>query len=257
MVGGIIFFIATLAELNRTPFDLAEAEQELVAGYLTEYSGMRWGIFMFAEYVNLVVISGIVSTLYFGGWRAPFEVLDFIPGPIWLFLKICVHGLHLHVGALDHLPLPLQPADVHRLEGAAASVHRQPGRHGHRHERWWADMGLIDVVKKAAFVDILRGMSVTGTYFVVDKVTVEYPKEKLQTYPRFRGIHALLTDPDTGDTKCVACMLCPTICPSQCIHVEGEETPDGRSHARPASTSTWRAASSAACARRSARWRPS
>jgi NADH-quinone oxidoreductase subunit H len=90
VVGGIVFFIATLAELNRTPFDLAEAEQELVAGYLTEYSGMRWGIFMFAEYVNLVVISGIVATLYFGGWRAPLEALDFIPGPIWLFLKICV-----------------------------------------------------------------------------------------------------------------------------------------------------------------------
>ena len=93
-------------------------------------------------------------------------------------------------------------------------------------------MGLKDLVKKAAFVDILRGMSVTGTYFVVDKVTVEYPKEKLETYPRFRGIHALLADPATGDSKCVACMLCPTVCPSQCIQVVGEELPDGRSHAK-------------------------
>lgn len=91
-------------------------------------------------------------------------------------------------------------------------------------------MGLVDIVKKGMFVDILRGMSVTGTYFVVDKVTVEYPKEKLQTYPRFRGVHALLTDPSTGDTKCVACMLCATICPSGCISIVGEQTPEGRSH---------------------------
>ena len=94
-------------------------------------------------------------------------------------------------------------------------------------------MGLKDVIKKGAFVDILRGMSVTGTYFVTEKVTVEYPKEKLQPFPRFRGSQALLSDPDTGDTKCVACMLCPTVCPSQCIRVVGEQTPDGRS--RPAS----------------------
>jgi NADH-quinone oxidoreductase subunit I len=93
-------------------------------------------------------------------------------------------------------------------------------------------MGLVDIIKKGAFVDILRGMSVTGTYFVLDKVTVEYPKEKLRTYPRFRGVQALLSDPATGDVKCVACMLCATICPSHCITIVGEQTPGGRS--RPA-----------------------
>jgi NADH-quinone oxidoreductase subunit I len=90
-------------------------------------------------------------------------------------------------------------------------------------------MSLVDIIKKGTFVDILRGMSVTGTYFVVDKVTVEYPKEKLQTYPRFRGVHALLVHPDTGDVKCVACMLCSTICPSHCIKIVGEETSERRS----------------------------
>jgi NADH-quinone oxidoreductase subunit I len=90
-------------------------------------------------------------------------------------------------------------------------------------------MSLKDFVKKAAFVDILKGMSVTGTYFVVEKVTVEYPKEKIQPYPRFRAAQALLTDPATGETKCVACMLCATVCPSRCIAIVGEETPDGRS----------------------------
>ncbi len=89
IVGGVILFVASIAELNRTPFDLAEAEQELVAGHLTEYSGMRWGMFYLAEYVNMIVVSAIVSTLYLGGWRAPFESWNVIPGPIWLFIKIC------------------------------------------------------------------------------------------------------------------------------------------------------------------------
>jgi len=92
-------------------------------------------------------------------------------------------------------------------------------------------MGLREIAKRVFFVDIIKGMSVTGTYFVVDKVTVEYPKEKIQPQPRFRGVQALLTE-EGGETKCVACMLCATICPSGCIKIEGEETPEGRS--RPA-----------------------
>ncbi len=88
LVGFVIFFVASIAELNRDPFNLAEAEQELVAGYMTEYSGMRWGIFMFGEYVNMVVMSAVISTIFMGGWRAPFEFLDVIPGFIWLVGKM-------------------------------------------------------------------------------------------------------------------------------------------------------------------------
>jgi NADH-quinone oxidoreductase subunit H len=67
----LIFFIAATAEANRTPFDLAEADSEIVAGFATEYSGMRFGFFYFAEYVNLFIVSALTVVLFFGGWTAP------------------------------------------------------------------------------------------------------------------------------------------------------------------------------------------
>lgn len=88
IVSFVIFFVASIAELNRAPFDLAEAEQELVAGHMTEYSGMRWGLFMFGEYVNMVVMSSVIATLFFGGFKAPFTFLDFVPGFVWLLAKM-------------------------------------------------------------------------------------------------------------------------------------------------------------------------
>jgi NADH-quinone oxidoreductase subunit H len=72
-LGALIFFIAATAEANRTPFDLTEADSEIVAGYATEYSGMRFGFFFFAEYVNVFIISALLVTLFFGGWQAPFD----------------------------------------------------------------------------------------------------------------------------------------------------------------------------------------
>jgi NADH-quinone oxidoreductase subunit H len=85
-VGLLVFFIAGVAETNRAPFDLPEAETELVAGYLTEYGGMRFGLFSMAEYVNMIVLSALAVTLFFGGWLGPWEPL----GPLWFVLKLLV-----------------------------------------------------------------------------------------------------------------------------------------------------------------------
>jgi NADH-quinone oxidoreductase subunit H len=84
-VGFIVFLIAGTAETNRAPFDLPEAETELVAGYHTEYSGMRWGLFQMAEYVNLILLSALATTLFLGGWHGPWD--DWF-GPLWFLLKV-------------------------------------------------------------------------------------------------------------------------------------------------------------------------
>ncbi|WP_159885371.1 NADH-quinone oxidoreductase subunit NuoH [Paenibacillus puerhi] len=87
IIGFVVFAIAAVSELNRTPFDLPEAESELVAGYHVEYSGFRFAFFMLAEYVYVFAISGLTTTLFLGGWHAPFAFLSFIPGIVWFLLK--------------------------------------------------------------------------------------------------------------------------------------------------------------------------
>jgi NADH-quinone oxidoreductase subunit H len=86
----IIFFISALAETNRPPFDLPEAEAELVAGYQTEYSGMMYAMFWLGEYANILLMCAMGSVLFLGGWLSPIEVYPFnlIPGAIWLIFKI-------------------------------------------------------------------------------------------------------------------------------------------------------------------------
>lgn len=89
-VAFIIFVISAMAESKRIPFDLPEAENELVAGYHTEYSGMRFGLFFLGEYVHIMVFGGIVSVLFLGGWRGPL-----LPPVLWLLLKILIVALFM------------------------------------------------------------------------------------------------------------------------------------------------------------------
>jgi NADH-quinone oxidoreductase subunit H len=88
LAGFILFFIASLAESNRSPFDLPEAESEIIAGYFTEYSGFKFALFFLGEYLGMFSIIGLGITLFLGGWTAPFSFLEWIPGYLWFLGKL-------------------------------------------------------------------------------------------------------------------------------------------------------------------------
>ncbi|HQR45596.1 MAG TPA: NADH-quinone oxidoreductase subunit NuoH [Thermoanaerobaculia bacterium] len=96
VVAFFLYFVSGVAETNRIPFDLPEAESELVAGFHTEYSGFRWAVFFLSEYANMITISAVATTLFFGGWLRPFpnvgwlSFLDLVPPLVWFLLKVSV-----------------------------------------------------------------------------------------------------------------------------------------------------------------------
>ena len=210
IVGFVIFILAGTAETARAPFDLPEAEQELVAGYHTEYGGMRFGLYSMSEYINLITLSALAVTLFLGGWHGPW-----LPGPVWFLLKLFVllflfiwmrttlprlrYDQLMRFGWKVLLPVATVNAVRHRAPGgldlgfrADAAVRDTQGLRGHLQ----ADLPQAD---HAA----VPRVQATGLSAV--------PR------PASANLHA------NGLEKCVGCSLCAAACPSDCIRVVAAE----------------------------------
>jgi NADH-quinone oxidoreductase subunit H len=116
-VGFFIYVVASIAETNRAPFDLPEAESELVAGYMTEYSGFRWALYFLAEYTNMVVVASIATTLFLGGWLRPFAGT-----PAFNFLDYLPTVLMFVVGGYCFYRVPKQPVQIQKIVLAAVGL---------------------------------------------------------------------------------------------------------------------------------------
>ena len=129
-IGFIIYVIAGVAETNRAPFDFPEAEQELVAGYNTEYSSVRFALFPQAEYINMATMSAVATDLYLGGWHGRSLPTEYGPWLARVPRQGGRHSLRLHLDALDRSAVPLRPVDAVRMEVAVPGIGDQSDRDG-------------------------------------------------------------------------------------------------------------------------------
>ena len=242
----VIFFISALAETNRPPFDLTEAESELVAGYSVEYSASLFLLQFLTELVAVLTMSAMTALLFLGGWLSPlpFPPFTWVPGVIWflikawsvvfmfsmvkafvpryrydqlmrlgwkVFLPISLVMVVVVAGVLEFTGLGRDPLDAPRLT-EERKVHGSEAR----------SIRALAVPRR-----IPAALALSIRYMFKPKATLNYPHEKTPLSPRFRGEHALRRYPN-GEERCIACKLCEAICPAQAITIEaGPRRNDG------------------------------
>ncbi|MET3279237.1 NADH-quinone oxidoreductase chain I [Bradyrhizobium japonicum] len=233
----VVFYVSALAETNRPPFDLVEAESELVAGFMVEYGSTPYLLFMLGEYVAIVTMCAMATILFLGGWLPPVDLPPFnwVPGIIWFLLKV-FFMFFLFAMAKAIVPrLPLRSTDAPRLEGVPAAVAGDGDRGGrcaalrrHRAEvRAVMGININATARSLLLSEFVSAFFLAMRYFFQPKPTLNYPFEKGPISPRFRGEHALRRYPN-GEERCIACKLCEAVCPAQAITIEaGPRRNDG------------------------------
>ena len=210
--GFVLFLIAGLAETRRIPFDLPEAESELVAGYHSEYSGMKFGMFFVGEYMGVTLISAMI----YSSFSLAAGSVPVLPGVVWFLIKtfffiafFVLLRASLPRPRFDQLMswgwkvmLPLALANLLRDRRGGACV-------------------------EVKMFSILRTIWYVFLHAFQKRVTVQYPEEKPYLAPRYRGRIILSRDPDGGE-RCVACNLCAVACPVDCIALQATEDETGR-----------------------------
>lgn len=276
----LIFITSALAEANRLPFDLAECEQELVGGYHTEYSAMKFAMFFLAEYTHLVTVSFIVSILFLGGWHFPliaeptsayfgsflvklgvlltkvggfilfvmlirwtiprfrFDQLMSLAWQVLLPLALGNLVCAMTVKQFGLSPWWLLPASFGLFLGAGAvgGWWKSPPSQGvagrvsgvlpatSQKKVVWVEEPETTLSENLYLPAIFAGLRTTITHLFMPKVTWQFPEQRPQLPPNYRGVHRLNRD-EQGRVKCVACFLCSTACPAHCIEIHAAASP--------------------------------
>ena len=246
----LIYATSMVGETNRAPFDLPEAEGELVGGFHTEYSSLKFAMFMLAEYVNMGTVSALATTLFLGGYHAPWPISLWEPadegwlGPIWFLAKLSAfmfvfiwlrgtlprlrYDQFMKLGWMVLIPISLAwVMVVATIRVAVPEEHRTVAQVIASTVVGIAIIGLLLVGgrSRAGLFDPLAGFGVTFKTMFRKPITEFYPEDKRPTAPRYHGRHQLNRYED-GLEKCIGCELCAWACPADAIYVEGAQNND-------------------------------